>query len=658
MLKSLLGQIIQKAYFGCVFFNTDGSPDFESAVVADVNDSFLKITGCIKDQMLNKRLGDLSCPFFTSDFPILVKDALTTKVYHFVPSFGRGFHVEAVASGTELAIIVRDDTSMRTAYETLKQKQEQLKTLINATPDLICFKDSKGRWLEANRSNLEIFSLQDVDFVGKDELELAESTLPVYRESFLWCADSDERTWQSGVMSREEELIPKPDGTPRIFDVIKVPLYYDEEKTKRKGIVVLGRDITEQKLIQDEINRQSGLINSLFNAIDDLVFFKGTDGRYMGCNKAFEELAGMSQSELMGKTDHEIFEKSVADEYIANDRVTLAMMQKRQNEEWVQFKDGRKRLMLTVKFPFCGADGELKGVMGICRDITELHKKTLELQNINSTLHETIQKETEKNRKYEQMIFNQKKLADLGNMVSAIAHHWRQPLNALGLYVQDVSQTHRDGLLDSEYINGFETTCMNIICGLSSTIDNFGDFFKPESKLITFNVMLEVRDILKIYEAKMAYLGITFRASCVCGDNFIDCGEYVDQLRCRYNEARVEGYRDEFKQGFINILQNAVDAVQEEFESNECLEKIISVSIGMKEDRIEIGIFNNGKPIPAYVAERIFHPYFTTKGEGKGTGIGLYLTKNIVENYMNGRIFFENTENGVCFFISLPVKPA
>jgi len=142
MLKSLLGQIIQKAYFGCVFFNTDGSPDFESAVVADVNDSFLKITGCIKDQMLNKRLGDLSCPFFTSDFPILVKDALTTKVYHFVPSFGRGFHVEAVASGTELAIIVRDDTSMRTAYETLKQKQEQLKTLINATPDLICFKDS------------------------------------------------------------------------------------------------------------------------------------------------------------------------------------------------------------------------------------------------------------------------------------------------------------------------------------------------------------------------------------------------------------------------------------------------------------------------------------------------------------------------------------
>jgi len=132
----------------------------------------------------------------------------------------------------------------------LRESAEQLKTLINGTPDIICFKDGEGRWLEANDADLELFNLKGVPYKGKKDSELAQYS-PLHSAAFLACEATDEISWRKGVVSRGEENIPRYDGTVSVYDVIKSPIFYPDGR--RKGLVVLGRDITERKAAEDKV---------------------------------------------------------------------------------------------------------------------------------------------------------------------------------------------------------------------------------------------------------------------------------------------------------------------------------------------------------------------------------------------------------------------
>lgn len=134
--------------------------------------------------------------------------------------------------------------------EELTAQKELLLTLIHATPDLICFKDGQGKWLQANKSILEVFGLEGVDYVGRSDSELALFS-PFHKPSLETCELTDEITWQKRVMSRSDELIPQPDGIDKVFDVIKVPLYHQDGS--RKGLIVLGRNITERKNAENQL---------------------------------------------------------------------------------------------------------------------------------------------------------------------------------------------------------------------------------------------------------------------------------------------------------------------------------------------------------------------------------------------------------------------
>ena len=140
--------------------------------------------------------------------------------------------------------IVQDITERKHAAQALRESEERLRTLIEAMPDFVCFKDSAGRWLEANEAGLRLFHLEAVPYRGKNDAELAEYQ-PFFREALLACADSDEATWRAGRVARGAEIVPQPAGEALVYDVIKVPLFTEEGG--RKGLVVLGRDITERQ---------------------------------------------------------------------------------------------------------------------------------------------------------------------------------------------------------------------------------------------------------------------------------------------------------------------------------------------------------------------------------------------------------------------------
>jgi PAS domain S-box-containing protein len=140
--------------------------------------------------------------------------------------------------------------------EELRKKTTLLETIVNAIPDIICLKDGDGRWLLANDYDLDLFELEGVDYKGKTDADLAPHS-EFYKDAFLGCMDTDNITWAEGVPSRVEEIIPRPDGSTKVFDVVKIPLFNPDGS--RHALAVAGRDITKQKEL-DRILRNSHAI--------------------------------------------------------------------------------------------------------------------------------------------------------------------------------------------------------------------------------------------------------------------------------------------------------------------------------------------------------------------------------------------------------------
>lgn len=232
----------------------------------DCNKATLKIFGCSSDkELLGTNPAEWSPPKQPDG-----RDSRVAEEEHIATAFSEGnnffewthtrangeeFIAEVLLSPMEIngkqvmQGIIRDITVLKKAEKTLRETEERLRVLINSTPDIICFKDGKGRWLEANNAALELFSLTEVDYCGKTDAELASFTDPLYREAFLTCEKSDAIAWDAKTISQVEEVIPRIDGTKRNFDVIKVPVF--EAGGSREGLVVLARDITERKQAEE-----------------------------------------------------------------------------------------------------------------------------------------------------------------------------------------------------------------------------------------------------------------------------------------------------------------------------------------------------------------------------------------------------------------------
>lgn len=245
----------------------------------------------------------------------------------------------------------------------------------------------------------------------------------------------------------------------------------------------------------------------------------------------------------------------------------------------------------------------------------------------------TALKEIEKKQKEgEKLLLARSRMADMGEMIGAIAHQWRQPLNTLGLLVQDVPYCFKNRELTSEYVKDFNKNAMEQITFMSKTIDDFRNFFKTDKQIVPFSIVEYVKNtiflVYDMYRARGIEIVVKQTAS-----------------------PMVKGFPNEFSQALLNILSNAKDALEESSAKRKKIE------VGITEDGSHgiVHICDNGGGIKDSVINRIFEPYFTTKSEGKGTGIGLYMSKIIIEENIKGSLTVKNGEEGAIFTIKIPL---
>jgi signal transduction histidine kinase len=266
--------------------------------------------------------------------------------------------------------------------------------------------------------------------------------------------------------------------------------------------------------------------------------------------------------------------------------------------------------------------------------------KTKELKDLNNSLEERIQQELEKNRAKDKQMIQQSRFAALGEMIGNIAHQWRQPLSAISSTASSVEMQMELGIADEKDIKKSYTDIKSYVNFLTQTIEDFRGFFKEDKEKVKF-------DIKTIIDQSVSIISATYKDNNITLDIDLPSGD-LNSI----------GMPNELSQVFLNLLNNARDAIKEKDPQN----RLVAIFSHQTEDENIIYIQDNAGGIPEDILDKIFDPYFTTKHQSQGTGIGLYMSKDIVEKNMNGSITANNIHqtinghdyNGACFEIILP----
>ncbi len=260
----------------------------------------------------------------------------------------------------------------------------------------------------------------------------------------------------------------------------------------------------------------------------------------------------------------------------------------------------------------------------------QVQQKTLELENLNRTLESRVSEEIQKNRDQEQLLIQKSKFIALGEMISNIAHQWRQPLSQLSALLMTLKLKYNMDKLDK---SAMEIKCIeaeNIVEYMSHTIDDFRNFFMPNKDKKTFSIQTSIDEVLRI-------IGMSITNQDIAIEINILHDEYI------------VGYKSEYEQVILNLLSNAKDAI---IASGKKGGKI-TISLESDETNVRLIIQDNGGGIRIEPLERIFEPYVSTKEQNEGTGIGLYMAKLIIEKSMRGKLEAKNENGGAIFTIEL-----
>ena len=373
---------------------------------------------------------------------------------------------------------------------------------------------------------------------------------------------------------------------------------------------------------QQKLKYSEKLLKNIIDTVPARIFWKDANSVFLGSNTLFLDDANLeNETELIGKTDYDMVWGELAEILIEDDKLVMdSDIGKINYSESLIIKDNKKITISLSKVPLRDDKNNVIGILGIYTDIT----KQVKIQN------ELKEKEV--------LLSQQSKMAAMGEMIGNIAHQWRQPLSVITTAASGI-QIQRDfGTLKDEELVHAMKEIMKSSNYLSHTIDDFRDFFKPNKEKITVDLEEIMEKTLGLVSSKFKNLEISIIKN--------------------FEKISLYGLDNELIQAFMIILNNASEAFE-----NKDIKKALFIDMKKEDDSIVISFKDNAGGIPDDIISRIFEPYFTTKHKSQGTGIGLYMTEEIIVKHMKGSIevknitfTYENIEYiGANFTIKLPI---
>ena len=553
--------------------------------------------------------------------------------------------------------------------------------LANTNSNHLKFTEKEQDWINKKIPITYVYDTDWAPFEWKNEVNrhtgiISDILNIIAKKSNLKFEAIHTNNWSTAVFLAENNKVDMYSAIPYSADRAKYMNFTSSDIFHYNACFVKrSNDKTTYKNLQEElINKTVAIVNS--SSLGNSVKEKYPQANYIEVDKTvdgFKELQsgqidlfiinsatanymintkGYNNLEIAKKIDHEFklkvaISKSMPDEVLSIIDKTLAHIDKNQIDriynKWISPIDTAKRInweiiiyitvitsiivlfLLYRQYLLYKTNKNLETIVQERTNDLEDSKK--ELKIINATLEHKIKEEVEKNRLQDQRLIQQSKMALMGEMISMIAHQWRQPLNIITL---NTAKWETGFLLNNEISNEEIYNITSEINKqsqyLSNTIDDFRYFYKPNKESVTVKLEDVISKSLSIIKASLESYDI----------------KIIQEYK---SKEKIELYDNEMMQVILNILKNA----QDNFSQKDIKDPYIKITT---ENRT-ISICDNGGGIPEDIIEKIFDPYFSTKSEKDGTGLGLYMSKTIIEEHHNGKLSAQNTDDGVCFIIEL-----
>ena len=511
----------------------------------------------------------------------------------------------------------------------------QYKKLIDNISDWLWEVNSIGVYTHCGENVYDFLGFKAHEVIGKTPFDfMTEEEGQRVGQIFI-----DLATKKENIINLENTHIHK-NGYEIIVETSAVPVIGNNGDLL--GYQGLDRDITKRKSLERDIQKQNYALEILFEKSSDGVSILHNNCFIRHNEQIVSILGYQSQNKLLhvhpSKLSPEFQPDGQSSFKKAEKMINLAMKNKGHTFEWMHTRaNGENFWAEIVLTPMSLVDIDI--IYVVWRDISKSKAMAEKLQNYTDDLNKQIKEEVEKNRKKDQQILNQSRLAQMGEMISMIAHQWRQPLAAISSTTINLQMKL---LLDTfdlstkeeskEYLKEQLSKIEDYVQNLTTTIDDFRDFYKPNKESIVTTFENVVKKALNIIKSSLDShdIKLTF--------------EYKSKNKLKL-------YENEMVQVILNILKNTQDNFIEK--------KIINPEIKITITKNSITICDNGGGVPDDIIENIFDPYFSTKDEKNGTGLGLYMSKIIVQDHHKGILQVynikdeNNVEIGACFSIKI-----
>jgi len=404
-----------------------------------------------------------------------------------------------------------------------------------------------------------------------------------------------------------------------------------EHQIEKRQILLENQEQKQQIDIQKEYE-------TIFKTSKDGIAILDLKANFLDCNDAYIDITGFTKDEILQKSYISI---STTEDIIKSQQAIREAINSGYVKNLEKSCFNKSGKIITVNSSISLMPNKDKLLISL-QDITDKNKQAKlineqkqKLEQLNKTLEIQVEKKIKELRDKDQLLIKQSKMAAMGEMMSNIAHQWRQPLSLINNTVTEIEFDIDLDELENVDIQTFKKCSKEIrlvTSFLSKTVDDFRNFFKPTKEKEDFNLLGSIDEALNILQSKLKNKQIA-----------------LNVMANHFDKMIVNGYPNEFKHVIINLINNAEDALTQ----NNIKNPFIDIETSKEDGKSIIEISDNAGGIEDHIIDKIFDPYFTTKYQSQGTGIGLYMSKMIIEKNMGGKIMVENTKDGAKFTIIL-----